>query len=159
MSDQIRVNGNLFSWGSIICKVDGDLLCGFTSITFGDTRERVKGYGMARHHVPRGRSAGKYSTEAGKLGGALDAVHALRTKLASLAPDRISYGNVEFLITVQYVENDLLPLHIDLIRCVIVKDTTSHEESADPLKGELEFDYFYILRNGLALFDASKGLP
>ena len=159
MSDQIRINGNLFSWGSIICKVDGDLFCGFNSISYGDKRERVKGYGMARHHTPRGRSAGKYTTEAGKLGGTTDAAHALRVKLASLAPDRISYGNVEFLITVQYVESDLLPLHVDLTRCVIVGDTTSHEEGPDPLKAELEFDYFYILRNGLALFDASKGLP
>jgi hypothetical protein len=159
MSDQIRINGNLFSWGSIICKVDGDLFSGFNSITYGDKRERVKGYGMARHHVPRGRSAGKYTTEAGKLGGTLDAVHALREKLASLSPDKISYGNAAFLITVQYVESDLLPLHIDLVRCVIVGDTTSHEEGPDPLKGELEFDYFYILRNGLTLFDASKGLP
>jgi hypothetical protein len=40
-----------------------------------------------------------------------------------------------------------------------VGDTTSHEEGPDPLKGELELSYFYVLRNGLALFDASKGLP
>lgn len=159
MSDQIRVNGNLYSWGSIIIKIDGDVFSGFGSISYGDKRERVKGYGTARHHSPRGRSAGKYTTENGKLAGHLDSVHALRAKLASLSPDRVSYGNVEFPITVQYVENDQLPLHVVLTRCVIVGDVTANEESAENLKGELEIDYFTILRNGLALFDASKGIP
>ncbi len=159
MGDSILVNGNLYSWGSIICKVDGDVFTGFHSISYGDKRERVKGYGMARHHTPRGRSAGKYTTENAKLAGFIDSVHALRAKLASMSPDKVSYGNVEFLITVQYVENDQLPLHVDLTRCVIVGDTQSNEESAENLKGELEIDYFTILRNGLALFDASKGIP
>lgn len=160
--DQIRVNGNLYGWGSIKVKIDGETFTGFDQITYGDKRERVKAYGMGRHQAPRGRTSGKYTVEPVKLRGPRSTVHALRTHLASRASDGVSYGNVEFPIVVQYVEpgsTSELPMTIELERCVITGDTTSDEESADPSKDELEIDTMLIRRNGLTLFDSTQGSP
>lgn len=159
MADDIRVNGNQHSWGSIILKVDSERYTGFTSISFADKRERVKAYGMTKHHAPRGRSRGKYTIEPIKLVGWKASVAALRAALAALSSDRISYGDVEFQIVCQYVDTGELPLTVEIDRCVISGNSSSDEESADPLKEELEIDGMLIRRNGLVLFDASEGAP
>lgn len=159
MSDEIRVNGNLYSWGSIKLKVQGELFHGFTSITYADKRERVKGYGMGRHHAPRGRSAGKYSTDPVKLAGPKSTMQALRATLAALAPDRRSYGNVVFLIVVQYVEPGEIPMNVEIERCVLTGNSTTDEENPDPKAEEVEIDCMLIRRNGLTLFDDTEGSP
>lgn len=159
MSDDIRVNNNQFSWGSIILKVDSDRYFGFTGITYSDKRERVKAYGMTKHHAPRGRSRGKYTIEPVKLTGWKGSVAALRAGLAARAPDGISYGDVEVQIVVQYVDTGEIPLTVEIDRCVWTTNSAGDEESADPLKEEIEFDAMLIRRNGLVLFDASEGQP
>ena len=163
MADQVRVNGNSHSWGSIIAKVDGARFYGFTSISFGDKRERVKGYGMGRHHAPRHRSRGKYSTDPVKLVGPKSTIQALRAQLAASASDGTSYGDVEFQLVVQYVEAGVaggeVPMTVEIERCVITANTSSDEEGADPLKEEIEIDCMLIRRNSLTLFDSSQGSP
>lgn len=157
MPDAIRVNGNQHSWGSIIIKVDGDVFTGFTSVSHGEKRERVKAYGMGRHHAPRGRSRGKYSTENGKITGWKGSVQALRAGLAAKSSNGKNYGDIVFQVVVQYVEDDDTPITEELMDCVWAADATSHEESPDPLKEDFEFDYMYAKRNGLTLFDNSDG--
>jgi hypothetical protein len=159
MADQVRINGNQFSWGSIVLKCDGDRFYGFTGVSFADKRERVKAYGMGKHQAPRGRSRGKYSVDPVKLTGWKSSIQELRAALALQAEDRISYGNVEFTIVVQYVESGENPMTVELERCVLVGNSSSDEEGADPLKEELEIDCMMIRRNGLVLFDASEGSP
>lgn len=155
MSDVIRVNGNQLSWGSIKCTIDTEPFTGFTGISYGDKRERVKAWGMGRHQAPRGRSSGKYQPEPVKLTGWKDSVQALISGLALRAPDQRSYGNVEFMITVIYSEPPTEPMSVLITGCVIVGQTVSDEESADPLKEELEIDCMAIRRNGLTLFDST----
>jgi hypothetical protein len=159
MTDQIRVNGNQHSWGSIICKVNGRRVYGFTSISFSDKRERVKGYGLGRHHAPRGRSRGKYTVDNVKLVGWKASVQDLRATLAAQSRDGKSYGDVEFEIIVQYVDTGEAGITVQLERCVWAANSTSDEESADPLKEECELDCMKIRRNGLVLFDGSEGQP
>lgn len=159
MADQIRVNGNLYSWGSIKLKVAGELWHGFTSISYADKRERVKAYGMGRHHAPRGRSSGKYSTDPVKLAAPKSTMQALREFLATLAPDRTSYGNVEFQLVVQYVEPGEVPMNVEIDRCVITGNSTTDEENADPKSEEIEIDCMLIRRNGKTLFDSTQGAP
>lgn len=156
MSDEIRVNGNQHSWGSITVKVDGDRFFGFTSIGYADSRERVKAYGMGRAQAPRGRSRGKYATEPVTLAGWKGSVQQLRKALAD-AGDGESYGDTVFQIVVQYVESDDTPITVELEDCVWTKNTTSEEEGPDPLKEEIEIDCMRIRRNGLVLFDNSEG--
>ena len=159
MSDLIRVNNNQLSWGSIVLKLDGERYYGFTSISFADKRERVKAYGMGRHQAPRGRSRGKYTTEPVKIAGWKASVQIFRQALANKSAGQKSYGDVEFQTLVQYIESDNtdgtsdLPLNVVIDRCVWTGNSASDEESADPLKEEIEVDCMYIRRNGLVLFD------
>lgn len=162
MPDLIRVNRNQLSWGSIVLKLDQEVFTGFTAISFSDKRERVKAYGMGRHHAPRGRSRGKYTVDPVKLTGWKDSVQLFRVQLAARAPDQSSYGDVEFQIVVTYSEgvgNDDAPLTVMIERCVWAANSTSDEENPDPLKEEIEIDAMLIRRNGLVLFDASQGNP
>jgi len=159
MSDAIRVNNNQHSWGSITFKLNGERYTGFTAISFGDKRTRVKAYGMGRHHAPRGRSKGKYETDPVKVTGWKSSVHALRVALAKVSLDGKSYGDVEFQGLVQYIERDDTEITVELDRLVWMSNTTSDEESPDPLKEDFELDVMLIRRNDLVLFDASEGQP
>jgi hypothetical protein len=156
MPDAIRVNGNQLSWGSIRLIVDGENFTGFSSIVYGDKRERVKAFGMGRHHAARGRSAGKYTTEPVKLTGWRSSTELLRRSLALRSPDQISYGSVEFMIVVLYSEMFEPNIDVQITGCVLVGQTVSDEESPDPLKEELEIDCMAIRRNGLTLFDSME---
>lgn len=159
MSDQIRVNGNQHSWGSIVLKLNGERFYGFTGITYADKRERVLAYGMGRHHAPRGRSRGKYSADPVKLTGWKGSIQAFRSALATQAPDGSSYGDIEFEINVQYVESGEIPMNVVIERCVITGNSSTDEENPDPLKEELEISCFLIRRNNLVLFDQTQGSP
>jgi hypothetical protein len=159
MADPIRINGNLYSWGSIIAKVGPTPITGFTAINYGDSRERVKGYGMGRHHAPLSRSRGRYEVENPTLTGFKHAVQHLRDALAKLAPVPGGYGDTPFDLSIQATELGLPPLIVVIERCLIVGDSSSNEEGTDPLTEELTLDAMLIKRNGLVLFDASRGRP
>jgi len=156
MADEIRVNGNLLSWGSIEAKFDGERFYGFSSIGYADSRERVKAWGMGRSQAPRGRSRGKYSTEPVTLTGTKSTIQELRKGLAD-AGDGTSYGDTVFQLVVQYVEPGGDPITVELQDCVWVKNVTSEEEGPDALTEDIELDCMRILRNGLTLFDANEG--
>lgn len=159
MADSIRVNGSTKSWGSIKFRLVGELWVGFHSISFSDKRERVKQYGMGRHHAPRGQSAGKYGADNVKVSGDIDSVQLLREGLAAQASDGISYGNVIFAGLVQYIEPDGKEITVELDRLTWAMNSMSNEESPDPLKEDFELGCMLIRRNGLTLFDASEGMP
>lgn len=160
MSDQIRVNGNLMSWGSLIIKVQGQTFHGFDSISYADKRERAFGYGTGRHHGPRGRSSGKYTPENSKLGGSKDTHQRFRMLLASLSIDQRSYGNVVFQIVCQFIEpgSSELPQIVELEDCVYIGSSSSHQEGPDPLKEECEVQPLRVRRNGLTLWDDNAGV-
>lgn len=155
MSDEIRVNGNLHSWGSIVARVNDERFYGFTAINYGDSRERVKGHGMGRHQAPRGRSRGKYDTEEVTLTGFKGSMAQLRQALAD-AEGTTTFGDIEFQIVVQYIEDDDTPITDELDRCVYTGTTASNEEGPDPLKEEIKIDCMLIRWNGLTLFDNSE---
>src|SRR5678815_4090934 len=159
MSDAIRVNNNQFSWGSIVVRVDGEPFFGFTALSYSDKRERVHAWGMGRHHAPRGRSRGKYTVENAKLTGWKSSVQALRDFLSAKSSDGKSYGDVVFQVVAQYVEFDELPCTVEIVDCVWAANSTSEEESADPLKEEFEIMPMLIRRNGATLFDSSGEGP
>lgn len=155
MPDQIRVNGNVLSWGSITLKLGEERFTGFTAISYGDGRERVKVYGMGRSHRPRGRTRGKYTTEPVVVTGYKTSLQAFRQALADRAGGN-SYGDVEFQIVVEYTEADETPITVEIEDCTWTKNTSSESESADPLLEDAEFDCILIRRNGLVLFDNAE---
>lgn len=159
MGDKIRVNGNQYSYGSIVFKLGDEQFTGFTAIQYGDKRTREKAYGMGRHHAPRGRSRGKYEPEPVKVTGYTSSVQALRAGLAKRAADGKSYGNVEFQGCVQYIEDDEGEYTVELDRLVWASNSTSDDEGSDLDKEDIELDVMLIRRNGLVLYDATNGEP
>jgi hypothetical protein len=159
MADQVRVNGNVVSWGSIVLKIGSDRFHGFTSISYGDKRERVHQYGMGKHQAPRGKSRGKYTVQPVKIGGPKSSVQAAREQLAALSSDGVSYGDVEFEIDLQYIEANELPMQVNIEGCTWEENTSSEEESSEALKEEFSCLPMKIRRNGLVLFDNSEGSP
>jgi hypothetical protein len=157
MSDALRINNAAYSWGSISLKVADEQFTGFTALKYGDKRTRTKLWGMGKHHAPRARSRGKYEPADGSLKGPKSTVQALREKLASLASDGVSYGEVEFQVVANYVEPDETPITVELLRCVISSQDSNEEENPDLLQEEIGLDYMAVKRNGLTLYDSSGG--
>lgn len=155
MPDQQRINGNVFSYASIVIKKDGQAWHGWTSISYGQKRERTKLWGTGKHGAPRGRTSGKYTPDEVSLKGAKGTVRQFIDELARSASDQKSYGNVEFVITVQYIDTGEVSITDELQGCVIVGEASSHEEGADPLTEEIKIDCMRIVRNGKTLFDSS----
>lgn len=153
MSDQIRVNGNVHSWGSIAVRVNGIPFWGFNAIGYGDARERSKVYGMGAHQAPRGRTRGKYNVDPVTLSGPMTSAEALRNALAAAGGG--SYGDGIAQITLQYIEAfDFPPITVLLRDCVWVKSSVSHAEGSDAMVEDIEFDCMAIFRNGKTLYDA-----
>lgn len=158
MSDPKRVNGSDVSWGSIKLFINGEPYYGFTSIDFGDKRERVFGYGLGAHHGPSRQSRGKYSTEPLKLKGFKAAIQAVRQALADESDSGTEYGDVEFNVTAQFVEGDV-GLTVELEQCTWAENASAHEENPDPLQENIAFTCRRIKRNGLVLWSRSDGDP
>ncbi len=152
--DNVRVNGNVLSWGSLTCKVDGDPIKGFTSITYDEKRTREKVYGMGAHQAPIGRTRGKYEPGVVKLKGKKSSCQALREALAAKS-GTASYGDAEFEITLQGVESDESPITIEATRCVYVGLSSGNEEGPGKLEEEIEIDVMGFRHNGLTLWDST----
>lgn len=159
MSDGIRVNGNAYSWGSLVFKLDGELYRGFRSVSYSEKRERAKYWGMGRAHAPMARTSGKYTPDPVKVAGKIGSVQKLREALAARAPDGKSYGNVEFQGLLQYIEYDETEITVEFDRLVWISNSAGHEEAAEALTEEFELDTMLIRRNGLTLYDATDGEP
>lgn len=102
--------------------------------------------------LARDAERGKYAVDPVKLAGPPSSFHAMRAALASAAGSK-QYGDAEFEIVVQYVEEGEEAITIQLEGCVWTGNTSSNEEGADPLKEEIELDARRITRNDLALYD------
>lgn len=150
--DNLRVNGNTLSWGSLAAKVNGETINGWTALNYEHSRERTHTWGMGAHQAPRGRTRGKYTPGTVKLTGYKSSVAALKAFLAKEAGGN-SYGNAEFEIVLSGVEDDETPITVEILRCVIVKVTANHEEGADALKEDIEVSCMRIVENGLSLAD------
>lgn len=157
MSDQVRINGNFHSWGSVIIKINGEPFTGLTEITYSDKRERVKGHGIGPHQGPRGRSRGKYTADDAKMSVYRDTGADLLASLAALSGNGLSYGDVVFPVVIQTIEPGNRPLTVTLDRCCITAANEPNQEGTDPLMTELTLDVMAIYRNKLTLWDSSRG--
>jgi len=159
MGDQLRVNGNLYSWGSSSVKIDGQLYTGITSIKYAQKRERTMGYGMGQHQAPRGRTRGKYTVEPVTIKFNRDSAEALRKQLAAFSASGNSYGEHEFPIVIQAFEPGFDPITVELQRCVYEGESVDAEEGPEPGMEEITFSCMKIRVNGRVLFDDSAGAP
>jgi len=157
MSDQLRINGNLFSWGSTKLKINSEPYTGITSIAYGDSLEVTKGYGMARHHAPIGRSSGKYTPDPLTMTMFQSSADVLREQIRLLSPTGNSIGTPNFPIVLQYIEPGLGPVDVVFNQCRLIKFSVSLDEGPDAVMEDVEFDVMSIVRNGAVLFDDRQG--
>lgn len=153
--DRKRINGNVYSWGSIIVKCNGAEFNGLSGMKFSQKRERVKVYGTGRHQKPRGRTRGKYSAEGGLTvyrGTMADLINFLKNQ----APDKTSYGDVVFQVTSQYVEADETPMLVELVDCVVAAEDVTDDEGNEALKDDVGLDVMEVRKNGARLYDNTK---
>lgn len=156
MADQVRVNQNVYSWGSIVVTVGEERFYGTSSVTFADKRERAKQYGQGRSQTPRGKTNGKYTTEPCKFKMAKDSADAFREYLASQSTSGTSYGGTFFQVVVTYADEGLPGSTVEINGCTYQGSTETDEEGTEGIVEEIEVDCMFILRNGLALFDDSE---
>lgn len=153
--DRKKINGNVFSWGSIVAKANGQEFNGIVGVKYSVKRTRVKQYGTGRHQKPRGRTRGKYEPNASITvvrGTAADFINFLKSQ----AEDLKSYGDSTFHLTIQYVEDDETPMLVEIFDCVIAGEDSTDDEGNESLKDDFELDVMEIRKNGGTLYDARK---
>lgn len=155
--DDVRINGKMYSWSSVITKLDGERIFGLKSISYSDKVERSYGYGQGRHHGPRGQSAGKYTPGPVTMGFEKQTADLVRKKIASKAVGGTSLAGVKFQFTIQYSELGADPITDELVDVRWASIDSKNEEGPDPLYEEAEFTCMRVLWNGIALFDDSEG--
>lgn len=158
MSDPRHVPGNELSWSSIKLYIKDVPWTGITSLSGGDKRERVYGYGLGAHHGPSRRSKGKYTPEPLKGTGWKSSVQMIREALADASDTGTAYGDVVFDVVEQYVEGDF-HITVEYLECVWTENAHSHEENPDPLKEDFVFMPMRVKRNGTVLWDNTNGDP
>jgi hypothetical protein len=147
----------MFSWSSVITKLDGETIFGLKSIAYSDKVERAYGYGQGRHHGPRGQSAGKYTPGPVTISFEKQTADLVRKKIASKSVSGTSLATVKFQLTIQYAEPGADPITDELIDCRWAGIDSKGEEGPDPLYEDAEFTCMRVLWNGIALFDDSEG--
>lgn len=158
MSDQIKVNGALYSRASCQFKMNGEEFFGIDSCEWGQSRERGTAYGSGKSAGPRGRTRGRYKAKEFVLTAQKDTELAIKKALADIAPDGVSYGNAVVLWTITISEegSDLEPQLIELIDCTLDDEATSVEDSTEHTAEKLTFNPLRIKENGLSLYDQSQ---
>ena len=158
MSDAARINGNAYGWASCVFKFANERYSGVKSITYGDKLETAMVYGSNRHGAPVGQTGGKYVPDEVKVVMRRDSAKAFVAALARQSPDGKSVGRVGFEGVVQFVEDETPHTHL-LHRMRLVGQTASLEEGSEAAYDELTCTVQGIERDGITLYDQSRGAP
>lgn len=152
MADTIQINGVVYDYGDITCKVNGVRFYGIKSIKYGDKRERAKATGLTKDRRPLGVTKGKYTADDGAISIYKKSFQDLCDQLAIQSQNLLSYGDAIFPITFIY-SDPRLGVIVDALRdCWIAAADGGGEDNADPLAIELGLGCSYILRNGKTLY-------
>ena len=116
------INGREYSWGDIVCLINGTNMTGITGIDYSDDQEVTENYGAGRY--PVSRSKGRI-TSAGKITLYVSEVMALQKQ----APNGRLQDIAPFDITVSYVPDDGGVVVTDRMRnCQFKKNERSWSE-------------------------------
>ena len=116
------INGREYSWGDIVCLINGTNMTGITGIDYSDDQEVTENYGAGRY--PVSRSKGRI-TCTGKITLYASEVMALQKQ----APNGRLQDIAPFDITVSYVPDDGGVVVTDRIRnCQFKKNERSWSE-------------------------------
>jgi len=138
-----NVNGEEYSFASVILKIDGARYYGATAINYDDglTPGRTRGTSP----LPLGGTAGEWD-------GTSSIEFNLRDGQEILDDFGDGYGRVKFGITVQFAEEGMEVITHELPTCRIQKVTNSNAQGTDGSK--MTFELFLlepVKRNGVAI--------
>lgn len=156
MTDILRVNNTVYGWNSHSAKFDGIPYNGLQSVDHEQGRERKVVHGMKRDGTPIGKTSGKYS------------VRGFTIKMLVGSYDRLtdyltvkglgSYGDAEFLVSIQLVEPLHKPLLLVWTGCTIDGEKESNAEGTDEAAVDVEIGALSFTRNGKRLWSAVRSL-
>lgn len=116
------INGREYSWGDIVCLINGTAATGITGIEYSDDQEVTENYGAGRY--PVSRSKGRI-TSASKITLYVSEVMALQKQ----SPNGRLQDIAPFDITVSYVPDDGGRVVTDRLRnCQFKKNNRSWSE-------------------------------
>jgi len=142
----MNINGNEFSWSSIILRVGAVKITGFKAIKYSDEIEgRDPHYGASRN--PRGRTAGRYKVGDCSLTMYLSDFKTLIARLGN------GWGDREVEIVVQFREGSDFHEHV-LERVRLGGADHSNEEGTDASEVEISLSVHRIRRDGAYLVAA-----
>lgn len=158
MSDQIKVNGALYSRASCQFKMNGEEFFGVDACEFGQARERGLAYGSGKSAGPRGRTRGRYKAKEFVITAQADTALAIKNALADLVADGNSYGNAVVLWTLTISEDGsgLEPQLYEFVDCTLDDEATSVEDSTEHTAEKLTFMPLRMKQNGKSLYDQSQ---
>ena len=152
--DQIRINGALLGWGSIVTEIDDQPYEGYTDLNFADKLTVEKIFGQNKAQKPLGRTKGKYDVDDVKVTMLQGSARKLRQALAAKSDTGKSYGSVVFEISVVGIEKDTdQRIDVQLSGCRIVGVGNSWSEGEGALKEEMTLSVMSISRDGLTLYE------
>jgi hypothetical protein len=153
MGDTVRIQGNPHDWGSTIFKIASERYFGFSSIGWGEKRNRKPVFGSGRSRRPRGQTNGKYEPGTIKIKGEKAMILQLKEDLARLSASGRSYGDPKVPIVLQYIEYGQKPITEAFYNCAFISQDNQNEDNEDPITDEVEFTFEYHTTNGLHLYE------
>lgn len=136
----MNINGNEFSWSSVMLRIAGQKITGFKAVKYSDEIEgRDPVYGASV--IPKGRTRGRY-----KVGDCSMTLYLsdFKTLIARLGN---GYGQVEGELVVQFREGSDFHEHV-LERVRIGGADHSSEEGTDASEVEVSLSVMRIRRDG-----------
>lgn len=136
----MNINGNEFSWSSVMLRIAGQKITGFKAVKYSDEIEgRDPVYGASV--IPKGRTRGRY-----KVGDCSMTLYlsGFKTLIARLGN---GYGQVEGELVVQFREGSDFHEHV-LERVRIGGADHSSEEGTDASEVEVSLSVMRIRRDG-----------
>ena len=147
---QVLINGGGYSFASvkliITCEETGQTLDlsdgGYSSINF--SRERERGEGRGPHPDPQFKTRGS-----NKYSASIKLYMATMNYLIQETLGGAGYGDRFFAIELQYLENGLDPVTIEIRACTVDSDKVDNSKGTDATEVEVDLHPLKFLRNGL----------
>jgi len=150
-SDKVRINGNLVSMASVIFKIDGERMFGFTSIDWDESRERAHGFAADKTSRPAGTTAGEYVPSPVKIKFYTHTAQLVLKNLAASAGG-ISYGDAKVGATLQVDEPGNLSQDVEFLEMQLTKKATAFARGNEPAQEDFEFTNCGIITDGLTMY-------
>lgn len=147
---QILINGVGYSFASvkltITCEDTGQTLDlsdgGYSSVNF--SRERERGFGQGPHPDPQFKTRGS-----NKYSASIKFYLATLNYLVQETLGGAGYGDRFFTANLQYLENGLDPVTIDIRSCTLDSDKVDNSKGTDATEVDVNLNPLKILRNNI----------